>query len=262
MKYPGYLLNPGDMFQVDVEKVMYATGRKKLPTTKLSKRAPKSVQNAEAEGEAAAEEAVELEAAVEQEAEELDEEAKKKKTVKNLTWLRDRAKKIVESSSDLSVKRKRALRALMRDAKTTWSKLGANSDKLDEADAMADNLAKLLSELEVSPAETQKVEVAEAKEVEETSGVQSKEESKILRRLIQEELENPEDLSKPYATPWKPRPYMSAFAFIPRYLEVNQNICAAVYLRHPVARQGLAEVPTPFSKGLNQLAFNWYLRRG
>lgn len=61
--------------------------------------------------------------------------------------------------------------------------------------------------------------------------------------------------------PWRPRPYMSAFAFIPRYLEVNQNVCSAVYLRHPVARPGLAEVPTPFSEGVNQLAFNWYLRR-
>ena len=67
--------------------------------------------------------------------------------------------------------------------------------------------------------------------------------------------------TKPYATPWRPRDYMSAFAFIPRYLEVNQNICAAVYLRHPVARPGLAEVPTPFHIETGQLAFNWYLRR-
>jgi hypothetical protein len=65
----------------------------------------------------------------------------------------------------------------------------------------------------------------------------------------------------PYATPWRPRDYMSAFAFIPRYLEVNQNVCAAVYLRHPVARPGLAEVPTPFHIETGQLAFNWYLRR-
>jgi hypothetical protein len=73
--------------------------------------------------------------------------------------------------------------------------------------------------------------------------------------------ENPSDTTKPYATPWRPRPYMSAFAFIPRYLEVNHNICSAVYLRHPVARPGLAEVPTPFPAETQQLAFNWYLRR-
>ena len=72
---------------------------------------------------------------------------------------------------------------------------------------------------------------------------------------------NRRNASAPYATPWRPRDYMSAFAFIPRYLEVNQNICAAVYLRHPVARPGLAEVPTPFHVETGQLAFNWYLRR-
>jgi hypothetical protein len=71
---------------------------------------------------------------------------------------------------------------------------------------------------------------------------------------------NKRNAHAPYATPWRPRDYMSAFAFIPRYLEVNQNICAAVYLRHPVARQGLAEVPTPFHIETGQLAFNWYLR--
>jgi hypothetical protein len=70
-----------------------------------------------------------------------------------------------------------------------------------------------------------------------------------------------QDPAKPYATPWRPRPYMSAFAFIPRYLEVNQNICAAVYLRHPVARPGMSEVPSPFPQDTNQLAFNWYLKR-
>ena len=54
---------------------------------------------------------------------------------------------------------------------------------------------------------------------------------------------------------------MSAFAFIPRYLEVNHNVCSAVYLRHPVARPGLAEVPSPISNETASLAFNWYLRR-
>ena len=29
MKYPGYLLNPGDLFQVDPERVLYATGAPK-----------------------------------------------------------------------------------------------------------------------------------------------------------------------------------------------------------------------------------------
>jgi len=72
----------------------------------------------------------------------------------------------------------------------------------------------------------------------------------------------PHDPTKPYLTPWRPRPFIGPFAFIPRYLEVNQRICAAVYLRHPVARPGMSEVPTPFPSSIGQLAYNWYLRRG
>ncbi|KAF3309338.1 mitochondrial 37S ribosomal protein nam9 [Orbilia oligospora] len=60
---------------------------------------------------------------------------------------------------------------------------------------------------------------------------------------------------------WRPKRFMNLFAFIPRYLEVNHHICHAVYLRHPVARSGGAEVPNPFNDGVMQLAFNWYLRR-
>lgn len=88
------------------------------------------------------------------------------------------------------------------------------------------------------------------------------EEVKRLAMVLKADAENPVDESKPYLTPWRPRPYMSAFAFVPRYLEVNPNICAAVYLRHPVARKGMAEVPTPFSYLTNQLTHNWYLGRG
>ena len=65
----------------------------------------------------------------------------------------------------------------------------------------------------------------------------------------------------PYARPWRPRPFMAAFAYIPRYLEVHPKVCSAVYLRHPVARPGQSEVPTPFPEWVNALAFNYYLRR-
>ncbi|KAI5850281.1 hypothetical protein DFP73DRAFT_571718 [Morchella snyderi] len=72
---------------------------------------------------------------------------------------------------------------------------------------------------------------------------------------------NPVDYSKPYATPWRPRDYLPPFAFIPKYLEVNHHTCHAVYLRHPVARPGQTEVPSPFGPEVMQLAFNWFLRR-
>ena len=83
----------------------------------------------------------------------------------------------------------------------------------------------------------------------------------LLRNALTQARENPIDPSKPYATPWRPRDYMSPFAFIPNYLEVHQKVCSAVYLRHPVARPGLAEVPTPFGSESLGLAHNWYLKR-
>ncbi len=83
----------------------------------------------------------------------------------------------------------------------------------------------------------------------------------MLTQALENARDNPVDPSKPYATPWRPREYISPFAFVPRYLEVHHKVCSAVYLRHPVARPGLGEVPTPYPVETNGLAFNWYLRR-
>ena len=73
----------------------------------------------------------------------------------------------------------------------------------------------------------------------------------------------PEEPQKPIKTGprWSPREYMSPFAFIPKYMEVNHAICSAVYLRHPVCGPGYSEVPTPYGIETGGLAFNWYLRR-
>ncbi|CCG81980.1 37S ribosomal protein NAM9 [Taphrina deformans PYCC 5710] len=57
-----------------------------------------------------------------------------------------------------------------------------------------------------------------------------------------------------------PKPYMSAFAFIPSYLEVSFETCSAVYLRDPVARPGFTEVPSPHVAGVHALAANFYQR--
>ncbi|EJT99668.1 alpha-L RNA-binding motif-containing protein [Dacryopinax primogenitus] len=57
-------------------------------------------------------------------------------------------------------------------------------------------------------------------------------------------------------------PYASPFLFIPAYLEVNFPTCSAVYIRHPTARSGYSEVPTPYDADgeLIRLAWEWYSR--
>ncbi|TCD63161.1 mitochondrial 37S ribosomal protein nam9 [Steccherinum ochraceum] len=47
-------------------------------------------------------------------------------------------------------------------------------------------------------------------------------------------------------TPFNPPPYSAPFMFVPAYLEVSFPACSAIYLRHPTARPGYSEIPTPF----------------
>ncbi|KAK0672221.1 putative mitochondrial SSU ribosomal protein S4 precursor [Cercophora samala] len=287
MQHPGYLLNPGDLFQVDPEKVMIATGRKKSSKTESSStpKTPAAEEDAEP-----AEEAAE---AAEQPAEELSPEQLKSQHLEGLKQLHQHARKIIELNKEkLSGGHKKEIRELSKKIKEAMNrarKVGAN---VQETGDDMENLATLMSHLELTPAERaelrqqQEQQQAEAPAAEATAtspettsstpdypqlrtrtpvpAAQTKfdrVESQILKRLLEEEKINPWDPSKPYATPWRPRPYMSVFAFIPRYLEVNPKICAAVYLRHPVARPGKTEIPTPFNLHVSQLAFNWYLRR-
>lgn len=207
---------------------------------------------------------------------------------KRLQKLLAEAKEIIQDEkTGSSAKRKQRLRAFQQDVK----KAIAQANKVKAADEDA-NLSELVAKLRIAddpitaapitaPKPSTKARTQNPEEDEEEVALEEDEDAEEeeedidlspedrdavelaeIQRLIAEARDNPIDLEKPYGTPWRPRDYMSAFAFIPRYLEVNQNICAAVYLRHPVARPGLSEVPTPFPELTGQLAHSWYTRRG
>jgi len=176
MQFPQYMLNPGDMFQVDIEKVLFATGAPKgLPRSMDPKYQSRKKEN----------------------------EMEEKKA-------------------------------------TTESKLAEEAKKDDTKDP--------------GVAEKEGAEAAETShgKKEQQGGSNWWDDPNRDRAF---------DPSKPYRTPWRPRYYLSAFAFIPRYLEVSHNTGHAVYLRHPVARPMQSEVPTPFHHETLQLAYNWFLRR-
>lgn len=63
-------------------------------------------------------------------------------------------------------------------------------------------------------------------------------------------------------TPFNLPDYASPFIFIPAYLEVSFPTCSTVYLRHPTARPGYSEVPTPFDADgeVVRLAWEWYAK--
>ena len=264
MIYPGYLLNPGDMFQVEPERVLFATG---APKDKKERRAGRKLAKKSSASEDTGEETAETSdtAAATTTPEGGDqstnttEPADSKKT---LTSLLKRAKSMLANPKDtLSAKHKQDLRAFQRALKRTLARTSTHTSLTDDLDAQ---LLELTSKLSPSTAQAQPpaaVPVPDQPQQQPEPEELSADDKRALRLALQAARENPVDSTKPYATPWRPRPYMSPFAFIPRYLEVNQNVCSAVYLRHPVARPGLGEVPTPFPAETNQLAFNWYLRR-
>ncbi|KAL2159952.1 hypothetical protein VTH06DRAFT_2085 [Thermothelomyces fergusii] len=260
MRHPGYLLNPGDMFQVDVERVMAATGKPKRGGKNRNASANTSpsgsAQGEEGEeGEGSEDAAAEGAGAA---AEPLDPEAAKAKHLETLKLLKERVQKIMFVKDRYHrAKRKKALRKFLRELKATMDRARRGNQSPEEMDQAERELTSILEAFTLSPADTS-VSGSTATSL----GLLTDAQRAVLKWVILSEIENPVDPSKPYATPWKPRDYMAPFAFIPRYLEVNQRICAAVYLRHPVARPGRSEVPTPFSPMLSQLAFNWYLKRG
>ncbi|ODV79970.1 alpha-L RNA-binding motif-containing protein [Suhomyces tanzawaensis NRRL Y-17324] len=71
-----------------------------------------------------------------------------------------------------------------------------------------------------------------------------------------------QDPTKPYFTPWTPRPFLGAFAILPSHIEVSFNTCHAIYLRDPIARPGHSEVITPFAEDVHERAYMYYVRKG
>ncbi|KAH8889863.1 alpha-L RNA-binding motif-containing protein [Thozetella sp. PMI_491] len=277
MVHSGYLLNPGDLFQVEVEKVLLATGRPRpSPNSSSAKDSDAAVEEKdEAEVEAQADpeasentkEAEPAKAAVEEEPE--DEATAKERQLERLKAIFGQAKEVLDiSKTALPAKRKQEIRALRQNIKKEMSRSNRRDASVEDTRSTVDELVMLMSELELKATEARKDAKTGSKAKKAASEMYQFNAEELARlradkhiKAYDDARDNPVDKSKPYLTPWQPRPFMAPFAFIPPYLEVNQNICSAVYLRHPVARLGGAEVPTPFASALSQLAFNWYLRR-
>merc|ERR1712225_38522 len=297
MPYPGYLLNPGDLFQVEPDSVLFATGapkdmeqkRKGRQLRKSSTRVNITMdkfRTARREKRAAERAArMEKEAAAEAAGEAVKPRVKAEKPTleDNIVIRQQRQADAVEllkqadllfnnRRKPLSAKQKQGLRTLVKKVRVFQAQCFRLSiEKLEKTRA---EISAEWKEVRTHPREQAKREKAQAKKAAAPKAVdpdtkpkltynekitkQLEEERQLRMSKIKEEVHDP---TKPYATPWRPRPYMSAFAFIPRYLEVNHKICSAVYLRDPVARPGLTEVPTPFPQEIQQLAFTWYLRR-
>lgn len=287
MRLPGYLLNPGDLFQVAPERVMFATG---APKNKAERREGRLAKKATAEGKSETSDKTKEEETKPEELTEQEEKAQAKESLKDLLT---KAKTIMSREKTvLPAKKKQELRSFQKSVRSVLSK-SATSTIL--TDSLETQFSELLGKLKAKVATTTPKIKGEQQQQKRTPGNEesrneessntassqlreafnkatedpesldtselSKEEVGILKQALAQMRDNPIDSSKPYATPWRPRDYMAAFAFVPRYLEVHHKICAAVYLRHPVARPGFSEVPSPFGDSIQTPAFVWYLRR-
>lgn len=58
-------------------------------------------------------------------------------------------------------------------------------------------------------------------------------------------------------TPFHPPPYSAPWMFIPAYIEPSFATCSAIYLRHPTARPGYSEIPTPYDADGEVIRFAW-----
>ncbi|KAF2228296.1 hypothetical protein BDZ85DRAFT_315757 [Elsinoe ampelina] len=297
MRHPGYLLNPGDMFQVEPERVLYATGARKF-----DKNSPETSQGRDMSGEEGKSSRQRNDERELDEDDELEEELETEETEetevgldegeslelaeaeipadpkKALRHLLSEAREILANPKEkakMSGKQKQAMRAFSRQVKSTMSKIRGDTvagapagETVEDLQATLEKLLRGEASTTTSASETSedKMEEQTGKEDEEGGRIYAHRDARLLRQALDLASENESEMgsinaSKPYATPWQPREFMSAFAFIPRYLEVNHKICSAVYLRHPVARPGLAEVPSPYNEEVYELAHNWYLRR-
>ncbi|KAL8700265.1 MAG: hypothetical protein Q9201_005536 [Fulgogasparrea decipioides] len=263
MIYPGYQLNPGDMFQVEPERVLFATG---APKDARERRAGRVARQKRAKTSSKDEDASSLNPPPTPAPETPVPETPEQDTKGTLQSLLSQARSLLTTpatASALSGKRKQELRVFQRTLKKTLSRSSLfpqqATNLTDSLDAQLQELTQKLNLNPPSPPQRDEKDRVDSRDL--GPETLTPENSSLLRNALAEARENPIDVTKPYATPWRPRPYMSAFAFIPRYLEVHHRICSAVYLRHPVARPGLGEVPTPFGNDTNSLAFNWYLRR-
>jgi ribosomal protein S4 len=260
MPYPGYLLNPGDMFQVDPSSVLFATGAPKIRSS-TGRRVASEKRAALGDTRNSAPRNNEPSIA-EVAAQFTKDEPTASELKDHMQDLMSKVNDVLEADVKAKDKQKfREFRQTVKKAISLWRK--ANPETVTTLDAQFDFLKNQLAE---KAQQHQAQQLPDADSTESIFALEDQKKLKAAFKRLKEEAEykatwNQKDASAPYATPWRPRDYMSAFAFIPRYLEVNQNICAAVYLRHPVARPGLGEVPTPFSEETGQLAFNWYLRR-
>ena len=68
----------------------------------------------------------------------------------------------------------------------------------------------------------------------------------------------PELSGLPFSVP----DFAAPFLFVPAYLEVSFPTCSAIYVRHPTARPGYSEIPSPYEADGEVMRLGWEYYKG
>ncbi|TFY80865.1 hypothetical protein EWM64_g3146 [Hericium alpestre] len=128
----------------------------------------------------------------------------------------------------------------------------------EDADVAEEDKVEAKSEAESEPSSTE----AGAKDGEESAKSESElaEADASSAKEAAPKKKSPKSKKRSDLTPFNLPPYASPFIFVPAYLEVSFATCSAIYVRHPTARPGYSEIPTPYEADgeIVRLAWEWY----
>lgn len=155
----------------------------------------------------------------------------------------------------------KAIRFLQPKASQSATEDAHKDQELSSAEEFDDSAAAAEAyETSEDPEALAAAEATGTTEVEPKTGVKpdttTPKESPSARRAREAE-------SKGTLTPFHLPPYASPFLFVPAYIEPSFATCSAVYVRHPTARPGYSEVPSPWDADgeIMRFAWEWYARR-
>ena len=119
----------------------------------------------------------------------------------------------------------------------------------------------------LQPLDAGKTAANEKPEDAEVAATEEKQETQTQDRKESEDM-IPVLTGQPWAknktlTPFILPQYAAPFIFIPAYIEPSFKTCSAVYVRHPTARPGYSEIPTPYDADgeVVRLAWEYYAKR-
>lgn len=229
MRHASYRLQPGDLFSVNPESVLVAVGRTKPPPNDIPATNSKSLDDSEI--------ASNREASISM--------GDTQSGDNNDAGIRSKNREIPPEVS---------AQATGTVSSTEERKNEVSKEPLEQENSVNESEDLRAGELQTVSEQNEDTEALASKSDEDESAdaeVTNKENTSYLGR---------ENESRSFWTPWEPRPFMSPFAFYPAYLEVSPQTCSAIYIRDPVARPGLSEVPSPLPLNMHALAYSFYVR--